>query len=80
MIKECKIILHNSSCIVVDCDGTHIQFPHMEHHGNCIYVSIDDNRYSIVSKDDYEKSLMKTRKPEKKEVVKDVEDVSEETK
>lgn len=81
MIKECKIVLQNRTCIVVDCDGVPIQFPYMECLVDSVYVNIDDNKYSIVSKEDYEKSLMKAIKPEKKEVIKDVVgDVSEETK
>jgi hypothetical protein len=63
---------------VADCDGTPIQFPYMEIVNDSVYVDIDDGRYSIVSKEDYDKALTKAKKQEKKEVIKDVvEEVSE---
>jgi hypothetical protein len=57
MVKECKVILHNSAVIVVDFDGTHIQFPAAKTNNETVYVEYVNDRYSIVSKNDYEKSL-----------------------
>ena len=78
MIKECKIVLHNSVCVVVDCDGTNVQFPYMENASGSVYVDIVGSKYSIVSKRDYDKALAKAKIREKKEATSDaIEEFSE---
>lgn len=57
MIKECKVILRNSAVMVVDFGGTKVQFPTTKTNGEVVYVEYIDGKYSIVSKEDYEKSL-----------------------
>lgn len=67
MVKECKVILHNSAVIVVDFDGTHIQFPATKTKSEKVYVEYSDGKYTIATKEDYEKSLRsKTDKKSKK--------------
>lgn len=57
MVKECKVILHNSVVAVVNFGGTHIQFPATKINGETVYVEYVDGRYTIISRNEYEKSL-----------------------
>lgn len=67
MIKKCKVVLHNSAVAIADFDGINIQFPATKTDGDVVYVEHSDNRYIIVSKEDYEKSLKpKTDKKQRK--------------
>lgn len=81
MIKECKVILRNDIYTVADYDGVQVQFPSIDKVDKFIYIELKNSKYSVVSKDVYEKSLVKINKPKKKEVINDiVEEFSKETK
>lgn len=64
MIKECNIILHNTATLVIDFDGKHIQLPRIEIKGEKVYVECEDGKYTISSKEEYDKSL-KTKSDKK---------------
>lgn len=67
MIKECKVILHNSAVMVVDFGGTKVQLPATKINDKIVYVEYIDGKYSVVLKEDYEKSLkLKVSKKTKK--------------
>lgn len=57
MIEECVVVLQNEAVMVVDYDGTKIQFPATEEKLDVVYVGCTDGRYAITTKEDYEKSL-----------------------
>lgn len=56
MIKECKVILHNSAVTVVEYDDVRIQFPSIATNSKTVFVDYSDGRYVIVPEDDCEKS------------------------
>lgn len=61
MIKECKVILHNDKVAVVLFDDKKIQVPNSEHISNTAYVKFDKGIYSVVSKDDFDKSIKQSK-------------------
>ena len=69
MVKECKVVLHNSAVMVVDFSGTKVQFPATKINDEVVYVEYIDGKYSVVSREDYEKSLKPKaiKKPKKVE-------------
>ena len=63
MIKECDVILHNNKVAVISFDGTKVQIPHNKLIGNKAYIKFENDRYTIVSKEDFEKAQsFKTKK------------------
>lgn len=69
MIKECNVILHNSLVAVVVFDGKEIQVPSNKLIGKTAYVKYEKEKYIIVSKEEYLKSLEKKQKTNKKQDV-----------
>lgn len=57
MIKACNIVLKNSAVTVVDFDGVKVQFPAIKSNSEFVYVEHKDDRYSIVSEEEYKNSL-----------------------
>ena len=49
MIKECPVILNNSSVSVVKFDNTEIQFPPVGKNTKSVKVKYENGRYSIVT-------------------------------
>lgn len=74
MIKECKVVLHNSAVVVVDFGGTKVQFPATKINDKVAYVEYVNGKYSVVSKEDYEKSLKSKviKKPKKVETIDEI--------
>lgn len=63
MIKECDVILHNNRVAVILFDGMKIQIPHSELIEEKAYINFENDRYTIVSKEDFEKTQsFKTKK------------------
>lgn len=69
MIKECNVILHNSLVAVVVFDGKKIQVPSNKLIGKTAYVKYEKEKYIIISKEEYLKSLEKKQKTNKKQDV-----------
>lgn len=69
MIKECNVILHNSLVAVVVFDGKEIQVPSNKLIGKTAYVKCEKEKFIIVSKEEYLKSLEKKQKVSKKQEV-----------
>ena len=55
LIKECKVILHNDLVAVVLFDKKEIQVSNSELIGTTAYVKFENEKYTVVSKDEYEK-------------------------
>lgn len=70
MIKECNVVLHNSLVAVIVFDGKEIQVPSNKLIGKTAYVKLENNKYTVVSKDEYLKSTEKKQKASKKQEVK----------
>lgn len=66
MIKECNVILHNDKVAVVVFEGKKIQVPNSDLIGKTAYVKFEDEKYTVISKDE----LDKPKKKFKKEIVK----------
>lgn len=62
MIKECDVILHNNRVAVILFDGMKIQIPHSELVKEKAYINFENDRYTIVSKEDFEAQSFKTKK------------------
>lgn len=67
MIKECNVILHNDKLAVVLFDGKKIQVPNSNLIGKTAYVKFENEKYTVVSKDELDKS---NKRKAKKETVK----------
>lgn len=68
MIKECKVILHNDLVSVVLFDKKEIQVPSNKLIGNTAYVKFDNDKYTVVSKNEFEKFVKRNdRKSKNKE-------------
>lgn len=55
LIKECKVILHNDLVAVVLFDGKEIQVPNSKLINKTTYVKFENEKYTVVSKDEFEK-------------------------
>lgn len=55
LIKECNVILHNDLVAVVLFDGKEIQVPNSKLIGATAYVKFENEKYTIVSKDKFDK-------------------------
>jgi len=63
MIKKCKIILHNEKNIVIDYDGILVQLPNTIGKNIAeVYVKHHNDKYYIVTKEEYEKFHNKKNK------------------
>jgi hypothetical protein len=63
LIKECDVILHNNRVAVVLFDGMKIQIPHSELIKEKAYINFENERYTIISKEDFENAQpFKTKK------------------
>ena len=65
MIKECKVVLHNDKVAVVLFDGNRIQVSNSNLIGKTAYVKYENEKYTVVSKDELDKSSKKKLKTEK---------------
>lgn len=77
LIKECKVVLHNDLVAVVLFDGKEIQVPNSKLIGATAYVNFENEKYTIVSKDEFEKFSKRNIKKNKVEE-KSIEIVEEE--
>lgn len=77
MIKLCNVVLHNSAVTVVNFEGTNVQFPAIKSKSEYVYVEHKDNKYNIVSKEDFEKNLNSTNNKKSKKKNEPIEDVIE---
>ena len=64
MIKKCNVVLHNEAVMVIDFDGKKIQMPSVKCDTKDVFVEFKDNKYSLVTANEYE---YYTAKPEKKQ-------------
>lgn len=63
MIKECDVILKNKSIFVADYEGSEVQFTTTDLlKEDTVYIKFEKEKYSIVSKEEYEKSLVVDKK------------------
>lgn len=67
MIKECNVVLHNSLVAVFVFDGKEVQVPSNKLIDKTAYVKYENEKYIIVSKEEYLKSLEKKQKVSKKQ-------------
>ena len=68
MIKECDVILHNNRVAVILFDGMKIQIPHSELVKEKAYINFENDKYTIVSKEDFEKQNLNTKVKIKKSI------------
>lgn len=52
MVKECQVILNNSEVTVIQYDDVKIQFPALHKKAETVFVSFDNDNYSIVDNPD----------------------------
>jgi len=64
LIKKCNVVLHNEAVMVIDFDGRKIQMPSVKCDTEYVFVEFKDNRYSLVTENEYADY---TAKPEKKQ-------------
>ena len=64
LIKECNVILHNDKVAVVVFEGKKIQVPNNDLIGKTAYVKFEDGKYTVVSKEELDKSNKKRIKKE----------------
>jgi len=69
MIKKCKVIFRNSINMVVDFDGIELQMPTDGLDNYEVFVNFKDNKYTLSTKDDYEKTLKTIKNKVKKEII-----------
>lgn len=74
MIKECKVVLHNQYVTVAEYDERKIQFPSIGEKTDTVYVKHENNKYSIVSKGEYEKYKQSDKIVSKSKLVKSDDD------
>jgi len=63
MIKECKVMLSNQEVMVVQYGDQKIQMPSkcaLYDVGSTIYVECDKNKFTLSTKEDFDKSNQKT--------------------
>ena len=59
MIRECKVKIHNSKVAVVDFDGKDLQIPHSDSIGDVAYIKYENDKYSVITKEAFEKAIAK---------------------
>lgn len=84
MIKECKVLSYNKflNILVFDYDGKQVQATsHLDDKCKTVFVKYQNNKYEIVSKNEYDEYIHKeinkdtAVKPRKKEKVTNLESV-----
>lgn len=55
MIKECNVILQNEYVAVVDYNGKKIQIPNTDLIRQTAYIKLENEIYTVVSKEEYMK-------------------------
>lgn len=73
MIKECKVKFKNDVIAVVDYDGVDVQIPSKYIVDDFAYISKENNKYIVSSKDE----LKKTQKPKRKRTQKTEESIGD---
>ncbi|WP_394923558.1 hypothetical protein [uncultured Robinsoniella sp.] len=63
MIRECNVLMRNNLVMVVDFDGKKVQMPTDNSEEDKIYVELQNNKFTVTSKDKYDNFS----KPVKKE-------------
>lgn len=69
MIKECKVLSYNKflNILVFEYDSKQIQTTvHLDSESNTVFVEYKNDKYRIVSKDEYDKSIQENKKKEKR--------------
>jgi len=51
MIKECKILLSNSACAVIDFDGIEVQIPPIKDAHDFVKIKYENGLYQVVEDD-----------------------------
>lgn len=62
MIRECKVLMRNNLLMVVDFEGKEVQMPSDNGNEENIYVELQDNKFTVVSKEKYDSSLRPIKK------------------
>ncbi|MDU7030173.1 MAG: hypothetical protein E6357_21115 [Clostridiales bacterium] len=62
MIRECKVLMRNNLVMVVDFEGKEVQMPSDNGDEVNIYVELQDNKFTVVSKEKYDSSLRPIKK------------------
>lgn len=62
LVKECRVILLNNKVAVVLFDDKKVQVPNSELIGNTAYVKYDNGVYSVISKEDFDKSIKQSKR------------------
>lgn len=71
MIKECNVLLANKDILVIDFDGASVQLSNpTNHQERSAYIKLEDRKYSLTSKEEYESSKTVTKKKTAKVAVK----------
>ena len=65
MIKECKVILRNELVMVVLFDGKEIQITSDKQNTTTVFVKLEKGKYSIVSKDEFDRYEKSNKKPKR---------------
>lgn len=63
MIELCKVLKWNTVNMVIDFKGKEIQMPSVEK-SDFVYVKLENGKYSVVTENEYKKSLVKEVKVE----------------
>lgn len=62
MIKECKVATDNELNMVILFNGSEIQMPSTKNNDKTVFVKCENNKYSLVDREIYIKSLKPTNK------------------
>lgn len=62
MIRECKVLMRNNLVMVVDFEGKEVQMPSDNGNEETIYIELQDNKFTVVSKEKYDSSLRPIKK------------------
>ena len=64
MIKECNVDIWNELIMVIDFDKVKVQMPSTENKEKSVYIKLENGTYSLSTKEEYDKSLVKINKKE----------------
>lgn len=62
MVKECRVILRNPVNMVVLFGDIEVQMPSNNGVSSVVYIKYEDNKYTLSSKDEYDKELCSNKK------------------
>ncbi len=62
MIKKCNVLMRNNLVMVVDFEGKKVQMPSDNGDEENIYIELQDNKFTVVSKEKYNSSLRPIKK------------------